>query len=187
MLKKFFVTVMVMIIFMTGSVFGETSLTGIKVALNSVSVFVNGKKINEPNIIYEGKTYVPLSAISSALGQEVSWDGAKREVSILNKSEKEGDWKLVRTFEGNGSKDLEPFTINSDEWKIEWETSKASMTDMMFQVTLNRISDNNNVLNIVLAAGDDKGVSLQKYKGEFSLSTYTSQNFIIKVYEKVAK
>ena len=45
----------------------------VDVSLNSVRINVNGKEVNNDNIVYMGRTYVPLRAISEMLSKEVIW------------------------------------------------------------------------------------------------------------------
>jgi len=50
------------------------SVWQISVQPNSVSVVVNGEKISADNFLYNDTTYLPLRAVSEALGQEVKYD-----------------------------------------------------------------------------------------------------------------
>lgn len=50
------------------------NLQTITVQPNSISVIVNGNKITAYNFVYEGRTYVPLRAISENLGIPVYYD-----------------------------------------------------------------------------------------------------------------
>ncbi len=47
-----------------------------------VRVYVNGMRLSANAIIYNDSTYVPLRAVSEALGAEVGWDGATRSASV---------------------------------------------------------------------------------------------------------
>ncbi len=42
---------------------------------NDPNVYVNGQKIDTPAFIKDDLTYIPLRAVSEAMGAEVSWDG----------------------------------------------------------------------------------------------------------------
>lgn len=48
---------------------------------------------------------------------------------FVNKSTAQ-DWRTIHTFEGSGIKKTAPFTINSTEWRITYE-SKATMAEDM--------------------------------------------------------
>lgn len=56
----------------------------IKVSYRNIKMVVDGKTVSsdtEP-FIYEGRTFVPLRAISEALGKDVTWDAATYTVRI---------------------------------------------------------------------------------------------------------
>lgn len=52
------------------------------VELNAVKVVVNGTNIDAPNILYNGRTYVPFRAVFEALGCVVGWDDTTQVASI---------------------------------------------------------------------------------------------------------
>lgn len=47
-----------------------------------IRVYVNGMRMEQDVILKDNRTYVPLRAVSEALGAEVVWDDATRSVSI---------------------------------------------------------------------------------------------------------
>ncbi len=51
-------------------------------AQTDIRVYVNGMRLNHDVILQNDRTYVPLRAVSEALGAEVSWDDASRTVDI---------------------------------------------------------------------------------------------------------
>ena len=55
--------------------------TGVS-AVNDVRVYVNGTRVNEDVILSDNRTYIPLRAVSEALGAEVEWDDASRSAFI---------------------------------------------------------------------------------------------------------
>ncbi len=66
----------------------------VSAAGNSISILINGRplipkdvngSIVEP-ILKDGTTYVPLRAVSEAVGKSVSWDGDTKTVSVDDKS-----------------------------------------------------------------------------------------------------
>lgn len=83
--STFMIVIILVLTFGTGLVMGATKMEYIEVALNSVKVVVNGKTIDAPNIVYDGRTYVPMNAVSTALGENVQWNANTREV-IIGKS-----------------------------------------------------------------------------------------------------
>jgi len=63
-------------------------LTLLVFAQNSPLIYVNGKKIETDAFIKDGVTYIPLRAVSEALGAQVSWDQEAYAASIeLNNEE----------------------------------------------------------------------------------------------------
>lgn len=51
-------------------------------AAADVRVYVNGVRIDEETILTDGRTYIPLRAVSEALGAEVGWDDASKSAFI---------------------------------------------------------------------------------------------------------
>ena len=51
-------------------------------AQSDIRVYVNGNRINDEVVFENNKTYVPLRAVSEALGAEVLWNDASRTVNI---------------------------------------------------------------------------------------------------------
>lgn len=56
----------------------------INVTRNSATISVDSVPINADNFIYNDTTYVPLRAVTEALGCSVFWDEEKREIAIDN-------------------------------------------------------------------------------------------------------
>lgn len=51
-------------------------------AADNVNIFVNGSPLNAGGFILNDTTYIPLRAVSEALGSDVSWDGNTRSVYV---------------------------------------------------------------------------------------------------------
>ena len=51
-------------------------------AQSDIRVYVNGMRLNHDVILENDRTYVPLRAVSEAMGAEVLWDDASRTVNI---------------------------------------------------------------------------------------------------------
>ena len=69
-------------VFMGTTIFADSATKMIEVMFNSINVKVNGKVVEAENILYEGRTYVPLRAVSEMLGKHVNWDGNTNTASI---------------------------------------------------------------------------------------------------------
>lgn len=54
----------------------------VEVYFNTITVTVDGVKVEADNILYEGRTYVPLRAISEICGKTVDWDDATKTANI---------------------------------------------------------------------------------------------------------
>ena len=51
-------------------------------ASDNINIFVNGNALNTGAFIMNDSTYIPLRAVSEALGSNVKWDGNTRSVYI---------------------------------------------------------------------------------------------------------
>ncbi len=79
-------------ILLSGIAYATETTTLYDVLANGISIFIDGEKLNpkdangnpvEP-LIYNGTTYLPVRAIATAFGKEVSWDGETKSVYIKN-------------------------------------------------------------------------------------------------------
>ena len=77
--------VILVITFVTGTVFSDGVKQTIDVLINNVNLEVNGDKVEVDNILYKGTTYVPIRAVAEMLGKEVGWDGKTNTASINDK------------------------------------------------------------------------------------------------------
>ena len=57
-------------------------LSSVAYASSNVRVYVNGMRVNEDVVLKNNTTYIPLRAVSEALGADVEWDGASRSAFI---------------------------------------------------------------------------------------------------------
>lgn len=70
---------------LTGVAYAGGVTKTIKAVFNSVNIAVNGQKVSADNILYNGTTYVPLRAVSEALGKDVVWDKGTNTANINDK------------------------------------------------------------------------------------------------------
>ncbi len=89
-LKGFVVGVIVTVMLMGTVAFAGGVKQKIEVMFNSVNLTVNGERVQADNILYDGRTYVPLRAIAEMLGKDVGWDQATNTASINDKNTKSG-------------------------------------------------------------------------------------------------
>lgn len=78
-MKKLFCLFYILIV-----IFCENTIVN---AEDTVDVYINGKKLvtDQPAIVYQDRTMVPLRAICEALGCEVNWNSESQTVNIDNK------------------------------------------------------------------------------------------------------
>lgn len=73
-------------LFLMGStVFAEQAFKNIEVLFNSISIVVNGQKVDKENLLYNGTTYVPLRSVAEILGAVVNYDDKTRTAFIDQK------------------------------------------------------------------------------------------------------
>ncbi|MBP3361222.1 MAG: copper amine oxidase N-terminal domain-containing protein [Clostridia bacterium] len=73
--------------FAAGIAVGAIIAAGAATAQNQLRIFVNGSELADSGAyIDDGKTYIPLRAVSEALGADVEWNGEEYSVSVTSKS-----------------------------------------------------------------------------------------------------
>lgn len=104
---------------------GEVDLT---VTFRDIVVTRNGEEVAlkdeqgatvEP-FLYKGTTYLPIRAISEAIGYEVSWDGSTSTVILDTPEEEPTDNAVVKTTEGwyIGTKELGVYTFKGMQYGV---------------------------------------------------------------------
>ena len=78
--KGFLVATLIFAVTLTG--FAASKKQTIEVELNPATIYVEGELKEVDHFIYKGTTYVPLRALSEALGVEVSWDGEEKVIDL---------------------------------------------------------------------------------------------------------
>lgn len=71
----------------TSIVIADDVFKTIEVLPNTMTVVVNGNKVNADNFLYDGTTYLPIRAVSEALGKDVQYDDKTRTATISEKKE----------------------------------------------------------------------------------------------------
>jgi S1-C subfamily serine protease len=83
--KRYIITALILIVALlvpTAITAAEAYIKTIDVHVNTVNVAVNDKLIEVDNFLYEGTTYIPLRAVSEALGADVGWDDITKTANI---------------------------------------------------------------------------------------------------------
>jgi len=122
----------------------ESGKREIDAVLNNVKINVEGKNVEEDNILYMGRTYVPLRYISEILAKEVIWNPDTNTADIYDKygvsfssEEEELDTYIHIIRKDNKEKD-EAFIINEAKKQMEYDRKLIK-----FAHSLNIITDKN--------------------------------------------
>lgn len=98
--------VTLILVILLNTVYAETLTKSINVVFDNIKIFLDGKEIETKDVngnlvepfIYQNSTYVPIRAVSSALGFDVDWDSGEKTVllteSTQNKKEIERKWLI---------------------------------------------------------------------------------------------
>lgn len=89
--KKVIIAVVCMLAFSASAALASNAVRTITVYYQDIKMYVDGQRIttsSEP-FIYNGSTYLPVRAISEALGENVYWDQNSKSVYIGNNGQSE--------------------------------------------------------------------------------------------------
>ena len=165
-------------------VFASQGSKMIEVFYNNIGIFINGREVTptdangnivEP-FIYGGTTYLPVRAISEALGQEVTWDGENSRIYIGELPLELSFLALDNLISENKDKKIEEVTVSTvnelvselgSNKKINlkagvYDLSKCSIeaTDAVYWTAVDdgMQLNINGIVNMTLT-GDTKGVT----------------------------
>ena len=105
----------------------QTPAVELDVEFNSINVIVNGTKIEESNILYNGRTYVPFRAVFETLGCEVLWHDVTQTATIKGKLVIE---EVYTSFE-------EEYATLSAQYK-EWINEQKTLAQQAYDGAINR-------------------------------------------------
>lgn len=83
-----------------GSVWAATGMRSIDVMFDNIKIYMDGELVEpkdangqtvEP-FVYNGTTYLPVRAVSNAIGKDVSWDGVEKVVYLGAKPGSSENW-----------------------------------------------------------------------------------------------
>lgn len=116
------IAVLLLTVILAGTAAAATGAVTKELHYNNIKVTLDGKALNlntvEPFII-DGTTYLPVRAVSEALGLDVDWDGATSTV-ILTTPLESRDIYITRT----GSKYHYDGTCNGGTyWPVPYDTA----------------------------------------------------------------
>lgn len=166
---RYFIIGVIILTLLMGTAIGETITQTIQVVYNSVNLTVNGTKIQADNILYNGTTYVPLRAVSEALGKEVGWDQATMTASINNKKTTIPDG--VKLYEDEKVKiSYLQLTSTGMEFMVE------NKTDVVLTIQADTIAVNGlNVSGYITMSDDVSPQSKGKVTANFSTVEFTDE------------
>ncbi len=104
-------------------VFAGSVVKSIKVAVNSITVKVNGEKVKADNFVYEGRTYVQLRNICDLLGKDLTWDKDTNTAGINDK-------KVENTQQGTNTETKQPQPTVSPEKSQSTDSTKPTVTSV---------------------------------------------------------
>lgn len=84
--KSFVAGIIMTVLLITATSAFAESRQAINAIFGRVKLKVNGRRVDEPTLLYNGITYVPLRAISEMLGKNVIWDKATNTAHINDKA-----------------------------------------------------------------------------------------------------
>lgn len=162
---KKFLTIIIITMLLTTTVFGAQITKKIEVVFNAISLEVNGEKIKADNILYEGTTYVPLRTISELLGNEVTWIKETKTAQINSEHTKQ-EYPVATITMNNG-----------DQIKIELYPEIAPTTVKNFISLIDQGFYNDLIFHRVIPgfmiqggdpSGNGTGGSKNSIQGEFA-------------------
>lgn len=75
MKTKRFIIFTVVATLLLGTVVFAADLETIQASLTNIKLFLNGNKVDKKIIVVDGSSYLPVRAISEALGLDGNWNG----------------------------------------------------------------------------------------------------------------
>ena len=134
-MKKFlgiFMLTAVFLILTCANAFAIERTKNVQIQFNDIKLIIDGvpvvlKDVNGSDIepfIYNGTTYLPLRAISEAVGKEVTWDGTTKTIylgKVSNKSEDDSEDLSGKMFKYMSGEFLSKFSINEVNGKKSGE------------------------------------------------------------------
>jgi hypothetical protein len=122
----------------------QLSKNEVKLTINQKTILVNGKtmKIDQPPVIINGSTLVPVRFVIEQLGGAIKWDPKEQKVSILRGTQLIDFWvgKVDFIINGKATKSIAapqiinvrtmvPLRVLSEKlgWKVTWNEKTKSI------------------------------------------------------------
>ncbi len=106
-------------------------LTKIDVRFNDIKLYVDGKKVDTDNILYNGTTYVPLRATADMLNKNVNFDEKTKTANISDDGEKD----TSAPVKGTGFNGKKAIDVKFNDIKIVVNGNKISADNILYKGT----------------------------------------------------
>lgn len=175
---KGFVLGLIIATLLMSTVIGVEVKNTIEVAFNLVNLTVNGKKVDEDTILYEGTTYVPLRAVGEMLGKEVGWNQKTKTASVDDKKvdNNENDFHLNK-ITNHSSEDIKYTEIKGGIIKGDLLLSKDKSPYKIIEDI--QLSDNANLIIREGVVIDGNNKSLEVFNTKLQIKGTRDDNIVI--------
>lgn len=129
----------------------------LNVERNTITIYVNGEKVDADNFVYEDRTYVPLRKVSEMLSKDVSWDQLTNTATIGTKRASVFDGEVLGTINGREYTDT---LVNN--YKAMYEVSgNITEADDINNIVLETIQQDYAIIETALELGITSGVNFE--------------------------
>lgn len=113
--------------------------------------------------------------------EQVSTNSQEDSSNATNQSV-EKKWVEVTKITGDGIKNTENFTVDSDNWRISWDTQAGDAGEQNFQIYVN--DGKGNLVDVAAnVIGANTDTTYMHKAGEYSLKIITAQPYTITIEE----
>lgn len=165
-----------------GKIFVQRNETEVSLEIGSAEMAVNGSAIalDEPARLIGGSTFVPLRAVTEALGGEVEWLDELKTVIITEKGKQPAEDPKITLYSENGDTVSVPVSKAAEYenygWYLEKRVKMYSLDGRECEVPESEVEENKTV-----GWYTSKPVRMYSYKGDY---TFCSEEDV-KAYQSV--
>lgn len=171
-MKKF--TVVFVALLLIGSIaLGDDLMETIQVMFNQVNVTVDDVKVEADNILYDGKTYLPLRDTAKIVGMEVGWDSASNTAMLFSEKllEEEYDPKALNLLSNYPREGISDAYLQWNYFTFKFDKEIAAIDDLS-QIYLFDLFGNRVKIVEAIPGFDDKTILIVAVQGSLALDTY---------------
>lgn len=134
---------------------------------NTITIYVNGVKVDADNFLFEDRTYVPLRKISEMFLKEVSWDQLTNTATIGAKKPSVFDGEVIGTINGR-----EYTQKLFDDYKFMIETSNTEVVtaEIAEAMIMEQIIQDYAIIDLAIELGITAGVDFENEYQETMVS-----------------